>query len=287
MELKFLREYPSTASGLERKLSQVHGDYTLNLKDVDRSVVNNRQFWIDHKFSKYRIIYPSGDKALPLHDKIGCVGEHSGFIIYRYRNSEKFKIFQTHRNGVYDDINYTMTRYVNSSFCVYGYPLYSWLKNPDFKLTSMTSELYEGRACVRVKFDVGPNGKGSHLNVVLDPSRNWAILFYEMRLDIMNMSSLASKIQYDDSTFPLPFRIEDKDINNKWSIVDFHNVRFEGTAEAEFHMPFYGLPDIADDDSGGTFFDRFVKYAIPIGVALVLAYLFKRYARRMNRSPST
>ncbi len=284
---RFQREYPSAAKRLEKKLEQVRGRFSIQDKPMSKKTGGYREFWFDHDYQKAKTLTSiSGSKSLKWVETIDCLGPRSGFSIFRKSNSKDYHVIKLHRDKLYGTLMNTTVRLANCSFCVFGYPLYKQLNNNNFHLKSVEKMDFDDHDCVKVEYQAGSPGTINLGTVVLDPSRDWAIVSCEERFEFMKFGSVAWKPHYDDSNFPIPIKVEDKDINNNWSTVFFKDVHFEGTPEAEFRMPFYGLPDIADDDSGDTFFDRYAKYAIPIVVAIVLAYLFKRSARRLNRSPA-
>ncbi len=248
---RFKREYPPAAKRLEERFARAKGSCRLSgveAGDSKTSRLDEAIFDIDHGYEKLTIKrwLPGGGASPQFYESVYCVGEHTDFYLTRLPGAKGFAVEGIGSTDSDRSAYLTLFgRFVKSHLGVFGWPLTRTMASPDFRLKNAERITKNGHSLVKVDYEIGAQEPKHQVSVVLDPDYGWAIRSSDYRPANAAGVRFVTEIEYGPSRdgFSLPRLVTIRD-HVGVSSCEFSNWKFEGTPEAEFGMPHYGLPDL-------------------------------------------
>jgi hypothetical protein len=289
---RFEHEFPAAAKRLEERFATVKGAcrlWTTSPRDVISPRVDDATFAIDHGFEKVQIQVklPTGGADAPHLDTVYCVGPGSAFTLTRLPNAKAFVVEGTgltpKDRAVY--LN-TFGQFVKAFDGVFGRTMSQVMSTPGFRVTAAERIEKDGETLVKVDYESGGRQPKQQTSVVFDPNAGWAIRSSDLRQKLASYEiRMITDVEYGPSRdgFPMPRRVTVRNQTGDVSICEFVSWSFEPTPEAEFGMPYYGLPDLVSKAKAPR--RTFVYWCLGIAtVGIVFAVLLRRLATRGVRT---
>jgi len=249
---RFEREYPAAAKRLEARFSRVKGNGRLWQQIPAESVparTESASFARDHGREKVRIrrkVARDGPTD-PEDELIYCMDEDTIFYLARPAGKERY-IVQGIGSSPIDRSAYMSLfgKFVKAHDSIFGTPVVRLMSASGYRLLGAERSVKDGRESVSVEFEVGAKSPKDRVAIVFDPQSDWLIQSSEFHSGANPALRIRAEIQYSNSRdgSPVPRRITFDDGSTGSSMCEFIDWTFEPTAESEFTMPHYGLPDL-------------------------------------------
>jgi len=194
---RFEREYPPAVKRLEERFARAKGSAYLWSKTPPKNPkpgINGVTFAFDHGYEKVtrRSDLPTTGANPALHaDFVYCVGENTAFSLERHPGAKQFVVVGNGSTRSDRDA-YLMVfgRFAKAHCRFHGIPLARIMANPAYRLVNAERVTAQGRALVRVDYEVGAKEPKSHLSLVLDPDAGWIIRSQEFQPGNLTTNSL-------------------------------------------------------------------------------------------------
>ncbi len=284
---RFEKEFPAAAKRQEERFAKAKGSCRLLSTDPKGSKptkIDKAEFAIDHGYEKVTIHREFGvGKGKVAHtDIVYCISEETAFNLTRLPGEKNF-VVEGIGSTPSDEAAYLTSfgRFVKAHHCVLGRSMTRVMASPGFRVTNAERVEKDGRSLVKVDYESGSSEPKERVSIVFDPQWDWAIKSMEYIPGKFPMFRITTEVEYGtpQGGLVLPLRVTIRDQPGSSSVCEFVDWSFEPTPEAEFMMPFYGLPDLASKASrsrGG------MTYWLGGGAlaTLVAAIMFRRLSTR-------
>lgn len=252
---RFQREYPPAAKRLQQRLSRTRGKCRISLILPGQSKparLDEVDFAFDHEreLAYFRRKHLIDQEGQPPEELVHGAGKDGVFVLERLSSEAAFTVQSVGRSlkdfAVYNGVFAQFPKAPYSAF--FELSLSDVLASKSCRITKAERVKQNGRNLVEIDYVLGAEGPKTETSAILDPDAGWVIRSAVMKPGgPKTVRPWTLEIEYGDLSGDrtiLPRRVMIRDGSGGTRVCEFDEWRSESTPEAEFRMPFYGLPDL-------------------------------------------